>query len=237
MLLRRLVTALSIAILLAPCLEQPGQGGRVPLSEVKAGLRGVGRSVFQATRWRSSSRNSRRYEERHGTETGRHPGAVVQQFRGKDRRGGRHERQSRLHRWQAAGGRSAFFSLSKEPLAASLPLSKCWRVSRHPAELAGRDSRDHPGFSPRASIRTFFRQRPANPRRRSRSQLGEASAWCRGRGLVCGASPTLELRWFFRGVIEVYAPLFRRMGLSSPKGGPCGRKDADVPMGNPFPDR
>ena len=47
MLLRRLITAITLSILLAPCLSSQDKVEVFPLSEVKAGLRGVGRSVFQ----------------------------------------------------------------------------------------------------------------------------------------------------------------------------------------------
>ena len=47
MLLRRLITAITLSILLAPCLRSQDKVEVFPLSEVKAGLQGVGRSVFQ----------------------------------------------------------------------------------------------------------------------------------------------------------------------------------------------
>jgi len=238
MLFRRLVTALSIAILLAPSLSSQDKVEVFPLSEVKAGLKGVGRTVFQGDTVEEFqveilgvlknamapkrdvivARLSSDSLARTGVVAGMSGSPVY--IDGK-----------------LLGAVALSFPFAKEPLAGITPIEQM--LASTPATPPG-STADTAASTPSFRIARVSGQPSDNDRLIPPEEA--APNWEK---LLPGAeseSPFAALRLplsyggFSRNVIESYAPLFRRMGFELTEGAALsGGKDAEVPKVDPVP--
>ena len=238
MLLRRLIIVLCLVVLLAPSVSGQEKTELFPLSEVRAGLKGVGRTVFQGDTVEEFqveilgvmknalapkrdvivARLSSDSLARTGVVAGMSGSPVY--VDGK-----------------LVGAVALSFPFSKEPLAGITPIEQMLEsVPASPGRAAEEATATTPSFRlGRVSGQSADGDRliPADE---------TAAPWEK---LVAGAeseSPLAAMRLplsyggLSRGVVEAYAPLFRRMGFELTEGAALsGGKDANVPQRDPVP--
>ena len=238
MLLRRLITAITLSILLAPCLSSQDKVEVFPLSEVKAGLRGVGRSVFQGDTVEEFqveilgvmknamapkrdvilARLSSNSLARTGVVAGMSGSPVY--IDGK-----------------LLGAVALSFPFSKEPLAGITPIEQMLAgVPATPPNSRAETAATSPDFRLARVAGHSSDSDRLIPAEEAAPNWEKLSPGAESGASFAALRLPLSYGGFSRGVIESYAPIFRRMGFELAEGAALsGGKDADVPMGEPVP--